>query len=62
MLSAVTGLAYLLASIIKVEAYLGYLLPFPVIISAMRSGPAAARKTMTATCFLLLGACVVLVL
>lgn len=54
MLSSITGLAYLLASIIKVEGYLGYLLPLPIVIAAMRSGPAAARKTMTTTCFLLL--------
>lgn len=54
MLAAVSGLAYTLATLLKLESYLGYFLPLPVIIAAMRSGPAAARKTMTATCFLLL--------
>lgn len=54
MLAAVSGLAYTLATLLKLDSYLGYFLPLPVIIAAMRSGPAAARKTVTATCFLLL--------
>ena len=54
MLAAVSGLAYTLATLLKLESYLGYFLPLPVVIAAMRSGPAAARKTMTTTCFLLL--------
>ena len=51
---AVSGLAYTLATLLKLDNYIGYFLPLPVIIAAMRSGPAVARKTMTATCFLLL--------
>ena len=54
MLAAVSGLAFTLATLLKLESYLGYFLPMPVIVAAMRSGPAAGRKTMTATCFLLL--------
>lgn len=54
MLAAVSGLAYTLATLLKVEGQLGYFLPMPVIVAAMRSGPSAGRKTMTATCFLLL--------
>ena len=55
MLAAVSGLAYALATTMHLEGYLGYFLPLPVILSALRSGPAAGRKTMTATAFLLLG-------
>lgn len=54
MLAAVSGLAYTLATLLKLDSYLGYFLPMPVIVAAMRSGPASGRKTMTATCFLLL--------
>jgi hypothetical protein len=54
MLAAVSGLAYALASTMHLEGYLGYFLPLPVILSALRSGPAAGRKTMTATFFLVL--------
>lgn len=54
MLAAVSGLAYTVATLLKIESYLGYFLPMPVIVAAMRSGPASGRKTMTATCFLLL--------
>lgn len=54
MLAAVSGLGYTLATLLKLDSYLGYFLPLSVIIAAMRSGPAAARKTVTATCFLLI--------
>lgn len=54
MLAAVSGLAYALASTMHLEGYLGYFLPLPVILSALRSGPAAGRKTVTATFFLVL--------
>ena len=57
MLAAVSGLAYALASTMHLEGYLGYFLPLPVILSALRSGPAAGRKTMTATFFLVLSEC-----
>lgn len=54
MLAAVSGLSYALATTMHLEGYLGYFLPLPVILSALRSGPAAGRKTMTATFFLVL--------
>lgn len=54
MLAAVSGLAFTLGSLLRVDSYLGYFLPMPVVVAAMRSGPAAGRKTMTATCFLLM--------
>ena len=53
MLAAVTGLAYTLATLLKLESYLGYFLPLPVIISALQSGAVAGLKTVT-TAFLLL--------
>lgn len=55
MLAAVTGLAYTLATIFRVDVYLGYFLPLPIFIAAMRSGAGACRRTVSATCFLLLG-------
>ncbi len=55
MLAAVGGVAYTLAVVLKLQSYLGYLQPMPIIVAAMRWGPSAARKTMTATFFLLLG-------
>lgn len=55
MLAAMSGLAYLLSTILKLENSLGYFLPLPVVISAMRAGPGAGWRTMMATSFLLLG-------
>ena len=56
MLAAVSGLTYTLGSLLKVESYLAYFLPLPAVLAAMRSGPAAGRKAVTATAFLVLGA------
>ncbi|EFJ47259.1 hypothetical protein VOLCADRAFT_81593 [Volvox carteri f. nagariensis] len=53
MLAAVSGLAYMLSTILKLENSLGYFLPLPVVLSALRSGGGAGWRTMTATCFLL---------
>lgn len=55
MLAAVGGLVYTLSSVLKLKGYFDYFQPMPIVVSAMRWGPAAGRKTMTATCFLLLG-------
>ena len=55
MLAAVGGLAYTLAALLRVQSYLGYLLPLPIVVAAMRGGGAAGRRTMSATAFLLLG-------
>ena len=35
---------------------MAYFLPLPAVLSAVRGGPAAGRKTVTATTVLLLGA------
>ena len=56
MLAAVGGLVYTLSTLLKLQSYFGYLLPLPVVVAAMRNGPAAGRRTMSATAFLLLGA------
>lgn len=56
MLAAVSGLSYALATTMHLEGYLGYFLPLPVVLAAMRGGPSAGRKTVTSTFFLLLGA------
>lgn len=55
MLAAVTGLGYTLATILKLEGYLGYVLPLPLVLAAQRRGAAAGRQTLTASFFLLLG-------
>ncbi|GFR50418.1 hypothetical protein Agub_g12635 [Astrephomene gubernaculifera] len=53
MLAAVSGLAYLLSTILKLENSLGYFLPLPVVLAALRGGAGAGWRTMGATCFLL---------
>lgn len=39
MLAAVAGLSYMFASLFKLEGYLSYVLPLPVVLSSVRSGP-----------------------
>lgn len=53
MFAAMTGLAYTIGNLLKLEGYLAYLLPLPIVLSAMRSGPVPALKTL-AVAFLLL--------
>ncbi|KAG2491949.1 hypothetical protein HYH03_009681 [Edaphochlamys debaryana] len=53
MLAAVSGLAYLLSTILKLDTSLGYFLPLPVVLATLRSGVGAGWRTMGATCFLL---------
>lgn len=55
MLASVSGVCQLVFSILKLDSYLYYLLPFPLVLSALRSGPSASRKTLYATFFLTLG-------
>jgi hypothetical protein len=55
MLAAVSGLAFLLSTLLKLDSSLGYFLPLPIVIAACRSGPGAAWNTMMASAFLLLG-------
>ncbi|CAM6076443.1 unnamed protein product [Sphagnum tenellum] len=54
MLAATAGLAFFLSTLLRLEAYLGCFFPLPVVISSMRWGAAAGRKTMVATALLLL--------
>lgn len=53
MLAAVAGLAYTIATLMKIEGYLNYILPLPVILSSLRGGPSSAIKSLTVA-FLLL--------
>ena len=39
MLAAVAGLAYTISTLLQLEGYLSYVLPLPVVLSAMRSRP-----------------------
>ena len=55
MFAAVGGLAYTIAEVLKLQGYVGYLLPMPIVLSAMHSGPNTARKTLVATFLQLLG-------
>mmetsp|Transcript_37814 Transcript_37814/g.95640 ORF Transcript_37814/g.95640 Transcript_37814/m.95640 type:complete len:304 (-) Transcript_37814:261-1172(-) len=49
MLAAVSGLAYLLSTLLRLETSLGYFLPLPVALAALRSGAGAGWRTMFAT-------------
>lgn len=54
MLAALSGLAYLLGSLLKFENTVGYFLPLPIILSSFRSSNGwSGWKTMSATSFLL---------
>jgi hypothetical protein len=53
MLAAVAGLSYSIATLLKLEGYLSYILPLPVVLAALRGGPVAATKALTVA-FLLL--------
>ncbi|CAH9124174.1 unnamed protein product [Cuscuta epithymum] len=53
MFAAVSGLAYLLSNSLAIENYFGCFFALPIVISSMRWGVAAGRKTMVATFVLL---------
>ncbi|PKU85939.1 uncharacterized protein LOC110096020 [Dendrobium catenatum] len=53
MFASVTGLAYFLSNSLAIENYLGCFFSLPIVISSMRWGLAAGRKTMVATAMLL---------
>lgn len=55
MLASMTGLAYFMGSVVKLEGYLGYFLPLPIVVSALRWGPATGWRTVVATCCLIAG-------
>ncbi|XP_057481470.1 uncharacterized protein LOC130768432 isoform X1 [Actinidia eriantha] len=54
MFAAVSGLAYFLSNSLAIEGYFGWFFALPIVISSMRWGLAAGRKTMVATAILLL--------
>ncbi|KAM0942614.1 hypothetical protein DsansV1_C14g0128941 [Dioscorea sansibarensis] len=53
MFASVAGLAYLLSNSLAIENYFGCFFSLPIVISSMRWGLAAGRKTMVATTMLL---------
>ena len=53
MLAAVAGLSYSIAVLLKLEGYLSYVLPLPVVLAAVRGGAKSAIKCLTVA-FLLL--------
>ncbi|XP_062177342.1 uncharacterized protein LOC133882235 [Alnus glutinosa] len=54
MFTALTGLVYFLSNSLAIENYFGCVFSLPIVISSMRWGVAAGRKTMVATTMLLL--------
>ncbi|KAF3430979.1 hypothetical protein FNV43_RR25709 [Rhamnella rubrinervis] len=54
MFAALTGLVYFLSNSLAIENYFGCFFSLPIVISSMRWGIAAGRKTMVATTMLLL--------
>ncbi|KAH7297089.1 hypothetical protein KP509_26G052900 [Ceratopteris richardii] len=54
MLAAAAGLAYFLSNTFKIENYFGCFFPLPLVVSSLRWGITAGRKTMVATGMLLL--------
>eukprot|EP00897_Mesotaenium_endlicherianum_P004213 jgi/Mesen1/381/ME000010S_10841 len=53
MLAAAAGLAFFLSSLLRLDSYFGAFFPLPVVISSIKWGAAAGRKTMVATSLLL---------
>ena len=53
MLAAVAGLSYTLAFLLKLEGYLSYVLPLPIVLAALRGGMSSAFKCLSVTCLLL---------
>ncbi|KAF8407884.1 hypothetical protein HHK36_007022 [Tetracentron sinense] len=54
MFAAVSGLAYFLSNSLAIENYFGCFFSLPIVVSSLRWGVAAGRKTMVATTMLLL--------
>lgn len=54
MLAAVSALAYTVGNLLRVEAYMAYILPLPIVLAALRSGPLAALKTLAVAVLLLM--------
>ncbi|CAI0552707.1 unnamed protein product, partial [Linum tenue] len=53
MFAAVTGLVYFLSNSLSIENYFGCFFSLPIVISSLRWGVTAGRKTMVATAMLL---------
>ncbi|KAM0924158.1 hypothetical protein ACQ4PT_005127 [Festuca glaucescens] len=53
MFASVAGLAYFLSNSLAIENYFSCFFPLPIVISSLRWGLAAGRKTMVATVLLL---------
>nr|XP_010929088.1 uncharacterized protein LOC105050672 [Elaeis guineensis] len=54
MFASISGLAYFLSNSLAIENYFGCFFALPIVISSIRWGMAAGRKTMVATSMLLL--------
>ncbi|XP_026658531.1 uncharacterized protein LOC103702411 isoform X2 [Phoenix dactylifera] len=54
MFASISGLAYFLSNSLAIENYFGCFFSLPIVISSIRWGVAAGRKTMVATSMLLL--------
>lgn len=46
MLAAVAGLSYSVATLLKLEGYLSFVLPLPIVLAGMRGGPLACTKAL----------------
>ena len=55
MLAAVSGLSYTLSTLLKLEGYLSYVLPLPIVLSALRSGTKNSIKCLFVAFLLLFG-------
>jgi hypothetical protein len=55
MLASLGGLAFALGAVLRLQAYLSYLLPLPVAVAAGRWGPAAGVRAASGTALLALG-------
>ncbi|GJM91055.1 hypothetical protein PR202_ga07390 [Eleusine coracana subsp. coracana] len=53
MFAAVAGLAYFLSNSLAIENYFSCFFPLPIVISSLRWGLEAGRKTLVATALLL---------
>lgn len=56
MMAAVSGLSYTLSTLLKLEGYLSYVLPLPIVLSALRSGSKNSIKCLFVAFLLLFGA------
>lgn len=55
MLASLGGLAFALGAVLRLQAYLAYILPLPVAVAAGRWGPASGVRAACGTALLALG-------